>query len=63
MIMLMERRDIEAPTAEMAVIPDQATFGQVLSRVARGALPRDRRLEISFDESTGDYQLGTTEPA
>ena len=62
MTMLMERRDIEAPAAAIAVIPDHTTFGQVLRRVAKGALPRERRIEISFDESTGDYRLGTTEP-
>jgi len=62
MTMLMERRDIEAPTATIVVLPDHTGLSQVRRRVARGALPRDRRIQISFDSSTGDYRLGVAVP-
>lgn len=61
MTTLMERRDIEAPAAALTVAPEPIRFAQVLSRVAQGALPRERRLQIGFDARTGDYHLGVAE--
>jgi hypothetical protein len=48
----------ECPEIEVISMDEQSLFEQAQRRLTRAAVRRDRRFEIAFDCSSGDYRLG-----
>jgi hypothetical protein len=61
MITLLDRPEIDL-TAATPLTSDGA-FEEIMRRASGGAVLRDRRIEIAFDRTTGDYRLGGAEAA
>jgi hypothetical protein len=48
----------ERPEIEVISMDEQSLFGQAQRRLIRAAVLHERRFEIAFDRSSGDYRLG-----
>ena len=54
----IELRDVSPTNAS-----DARVLGHILRRATNGAVMRERRIQIGFDELTGSYSLGVAVPA
>jgi len=60
MMMLMERPGVLETAAATPATPDGA-FEEIMRRATGGALLRESRLQIGFDQATGNYCLGVAD--
>ncbi len=56
MIELLERTEIDTTVA--TPLSSDGAFEEIMRRATQGAVLRESRLQIAFDETTGSYHLG-----
>ncbi|MHB1138587.1 MAG: hypothetical protein ACYC2O_06475 [Microthrixaceae bacterium] len=59
MIALLERPEMDTTTA--TPLSSDGAFEQIMRRATQGAVLREARIQIAFDESSGNYHLGVAD--